>query len=106
MDDAYYPYFCGPSRSLSHRRPVKYFMQSSTPSFVCVHSFAVNSSDKRWFMYYENTMIRVNADRYYEGGDWLITPPPFLYLLANRDKESTVIDGACGQTRRKQHHVV
>lgn len=93
MKEAYYPYFCGPGRHLSYHRPVKYFMQSSKPDFNMVHTFAINSSDKRWFMYYENTMIRVNADRLYEGGDWLVTPPPFLYLLSNKDRKSTVSMG-------------
>lgn len=93
MEAAFYPYFCGPGRHKSFHRPVKYFMQSSKPCFDLIYSFGINSSDKRCFMYYENTMLRVNSDRFYEGGDWLVTPPPFLFLLGNRDKQSWVSMG-------------
>ncbi|MDL2294768.1 hypothetical protein LJC60_09125 [Ruminococcaceae bacterium OttesenSCG-928-D13] len=92
-DIYFYPYFCGPNRKLSHHRPYKEFAHSSTPGFTDVFSFGINSSDKRWFKYYETTMIRVNSNRYYEGGDWLSTPPPYLYLLSDRDHTDCVTMG-------------
>lgn len=92
-DIYFYPYFCGPNRLLSHHRHYKEFAYSSAPHFTDVFSFGINSSDKRWFKYYETTMIRVNSSRYYEGGDWLSTPPPYLYLLSNREHSACVSMG-------------
>jgi hypothetical protein len=92
-DIYFYPYFCGPRRDLSHHRSYKEFACSSEPGFTDVFSFGINSSHKRWFKYYETTRIRVNADRYYEGGDWLATPPPFLYLLSDSEHSSLVSMG-------------
>jgi len=92
-DKYFYPYFCGPSRALSHHRSYKEFACSSEPGFTDVFSFAINSSHKTWFKYYENVRVRVNADRHYEGGDWLATPPPFLFLLSNRERSSLVSMG-------------
>ena len=93
MDELLYPYFCGPGRHKSYHRPVKWFMQSSSPGFDIVYSFSINSSDKRECMYYENATIRVNGDRHNLGGDWLTTPPPFLYLLGKRDKKNWISIG-------------
>ena len=93
MNDAYYPYFPAEGRNSAYHRPVKDFMTSSKPNFDLVYSFAINASDKRCFMYYESTRIAVNCDRHYLGGDWLVTPPPFLYLLGNKDKKNWVSMG-------------
>ena len=92
-DIYFYPYFCGPRRELSHHRSYKEFSCSSEPGFTDVFSFGINSSHKRWFKYYETIQIRVNADRRYEGGDWLCTPPPYLYLLSDREHTSLVSMG-------------
>lgn len=91
--DKFYPYFCGPGRHLAYHRPVKEFMQSSTPNFDRVYSFGINSADQREFGFYDQITIRVNGDRHYLGGDWLATPAPFLYLLGNRDRRNWV---GCG----------
>jgi hypothetical protein len=93
LAEAFYPYFCGPGRHKAHHRAVKEFMQSSTPRFDQLYSFGINSSDKREFGYYEDVLLRINCDRYYKGGDWLVTPPPFLYLLGNRDRKNWVTMG-------------
>lgn len=93
MDQAFYPYFCGPGRHLAYHRPAKEFMQSSKPGFETVYSFEINSADKRRFMYYEDIDIRVNGDRHYLGGDWLATPAPFLYLLGNKKQTGWVTMG-------------
>ncbi len=90
MNEAFYPYFCGPGRHLAHKRAVKEFMQSSVPHFNCVYSYGINSTDKRTFGYYEEVEIRVNGDRHYLGGDWLATPSPFLYLMGNRGEDKWV----------------
>jgi hypothetical protein len=90
MQDAYYPYFCGPGRHLAYHRPVKEFMYSSVPSFDTIYSFAVNSTDKRFFGYYEDIEIRVNGDRHYYGGDWLATPSAFLFMMGNKKREHWV----------------
>ena len=100
MNDAYYPYFCGPGRHMAHHRGVKEFMHSSLPHFERVYSFCINSIDKREFGYYESVNIRVDGDRHYMGGDWLATPSPFLYLMGNRDRKNWVSLGLavkCGE---------
>nr|HPN85326.1 hypothetical protein [Victivallales bacterium] len=71
-------------------RPEKYFMESSNPSFDFVYSSQVSSSDTRKFPFYESTAIRVNGDRFYMGGDWLLSPPPFFYALGRRGKDTCV----------------
>jgi len=93
LAEAFYPYFCGPGRHKSYHRTVKEFMHSSAPRFDLLYSFGINSSDKREFAYYEDARLRINCDRYYEGGDWLVTPPPFLYMMGNRDRQNWVTMG-------------
>jgi len=101
MAEANYPYYCGPGRHLSYHRPVKEFATSSTPHFDLVHSFGVNSADKRIFMYYEDAIIRTNGDRFYLGGDWLFTPAPFLYLMGNRACGDSACNGSdCGDSEQ------
>lgn len=90
VKDRGYPYFPGWGRHVAHHRPLKYFTTSSKPKFDLIHSYTVNASDTRIFMYHETTKIRVGGDRFYLGGDWLVTPPPFLYLLGNREKNTWV----------------
>jgi len=89
-DEVFFPYFCGPGRHLAYHRPVKEFMQSSIPDFSSIYSFAINSSDKRLFGYYEDIDIRANGDRHYFGGDWLATPSAFLFLMGNKEQKSWV----------------
>jgi len=84
MNDKFYPYFCGPGRHLAYHRPVKEFMQSSTPEFDNIYTFGINSLDTRVLGFYEDFDIRVNGDRHYFGGDWLATPAPFLYLMGKK----------------------
>ncbi|MFZ4703982.1 MAG: hypothetical protein ACOYMG_28390, partial [Candidatus Methylumidiphilus sp.] len=98
MDAAYYPYFCGPGRHLSHHRSAREFMQSSTPGFDQVYAFGINSVDKRIFGYYEDVNIRVNGDRHYIGGDWLATPAPFLYLMGRKGLANWVTLGLAVKT--------
>jgi hypothetical protein len=86
MDKKYYPLFCGWGRHVAWHRPLKSFMQSSDPSFHTVYSSGINSADIRYFSYHESTMIRINSGRVYLGGDWLVTPPPFLYVLGNKER--------------------
>ncbi len=93
MDEAFYPYYCGPGRHISYHKPVKDFMTSSTPHFDLIHSFGVNCADKRHYMYYEDALIRTNGDRFYLGGDWLFTPAPFLFLMGRRTKDTWVTIG-------------
>ena len=93
MDEAYYPYYCGPGRHISFHKPVKDFITSSTPKFDLIYSFGVNCADKRTYMYYEDANIRTNGDRFYLGGDWLFTPAPFLFLIGNRNEDHWVTMG-------------
>lgn len=93
MQDRFYPLFCGWGRHVAWHRPFKDFMQSSKPKFDLVYSSAINSGDIRYCMYYETTTIRVNSGRVYQGGDWLVTPPPFLYILGDRVKNRWVTMG-------------
>jgi len=93
MEEAFCPWFPGGLRHEVYHRPLKQFMQSSVPRFDLLHSFTINTSDTRRFMYYETTTIRVNGDRFYLGGDWLVTPPPFLYLMGRRDEKDWVSMG-------------
>lgn len=93
MNEKYYPYFCGPGRHLALHRSVKEFMQSSRPLFNSVYSYGINSSDKRIFGFYEESVIRVNGDRYYLGGDWLATPAPFLFLTGDKNTEQWITLG-------------
>ena len=86
MEEAFYPYFQGAHRSMVYKRPWKYFAQSSTPTFEKLYSFSINSSDTREFMYFEDMVLRVNGNRRYLGGDWLVTPPPYIYLLNNEEE--------------------
>ena len=88
FNENFYPYFCGPGRHMAYHRPVKEFMTSSIPHFEKVYSFSINSADKRIFNYYEDISIRLNSDRHYFGGDWLASPPPFLYLIGRKDIKS------------------
>jgi hypothetical protein len=90
INDAYYPYFCGPGRHLAHHRSEKEMMHSSIPEFTSIYSFCINSTDKRIFNYYEDNDIRVNGDRSYYGGDWLATPSPFLFLMGNKQQDNWV----------------
>lgn len=92
-EEAYYPYFCGPGRHLAHHRSVKEFMQCSRPEFTDIYSFAINSTDKRLFGFYEEIDIRVNGDRHYLGGDWLATPSAFLFLMGNKAQKNWVTLG-------------
>ena len=92
-DRYFYPYFCGPNRQLSYHRSYKEFAHSSTPEFTDVFTFAINSSDRRWFKYYQEAKIRINSDRHYDGGDWLATPPPYLYLLSDAAHSACVTMG-------------
>lgn len=62
-----------------------------------VYTFAVNSSDKRWFKYYQDSKIRINSDRHYDGGDWLATPPPYLYLLSDAKHSAYISMGLVAQ---------
>lgn len=84
------PYFCGPGRHISYHRPVSFFKTGSRPKFEMGYTSLVTSADNRFFMYYEDTHIRVNATRHFQGGDWIITPPPFLFLLGHRQKDTWV----------------
>jgi hypothetical protein len=70
-----------------------------TPDLL--YSFGINSSDKREFAYYEDALLRINCDRYYKGGDWLVTPPPFLYMMGNREPRPAKLgdDGISGSGR-------
>ena len=88
----YKPIFCGPSRLASHHRPKKFFASSSEPQFDVVYTSSINSTDTRYSMYYENSRIGI-GDRFYYGGDWLVTPPPYLYLLGPRSKDAWVSAG-------------
>jgi len=92
-DERRYPLYCGWGRHVAWHRPVKDFMRSSNPKFDLIYSSAVNSADIRYFMYYEPTTIRVNSGRVYAGGDWLVTPPPFLYIMGDRAKQRWVTMG-------------
>lgn len=93
MKGKYYPLFCGWGRHVAWHRPVKEFMKSSMPKFHLVYSSGINSADIRHFMYYEDTTIRINSGRVYLGGDWLVTPPPFLYIMGNQQKDKWVTMG-------------
>ncbi|MCC7145610.1 MAG: hypothetical protein IT443_04120 [Phycisphaeraceae bacterium] len=84
LADRYYPYFAGWGRHVAHHRPWKWFAHSSKPKFDLVHCFSINSSDTRQVMYYENIEVRVCGNRVNLGGDWLVTPPPFLYQLGRK----------------------
>ncbi|MCC7409266.1 MAG: hypothetical protein IT442_14465, partial [Phycisphaeraceae bacterium] len=84
LQDRYYPYFAGWGRHVAHHRPWKWFAESSRPKFDVVHCFSINSSDTRQVMYYENIEVRVCGNRVNLGGDWLVTPPPFLYQLGKK----------------------
>jgi len=95
-----YPFFCGWGRQVAWHRPVKDFMYSSKPKYHVIYSSGINSADVRYFMYYESTTIRINSGRVYLGGDWLVTPPPFLYLMGNRKKTSWVTMGLIEMTDR------
>lgn len=90
MKDRYYPYFCGWGRHAAYHRPVKFFMTSSQPKFELLHCFSINSSDTRTVMHYEDMTVRVSGTRTYLGGDWLVTPPAFLYQLGRRGKDAWV----------------
>ncbi len=74
-------------------RPAKQFMTSSTPNFDLLETFSINCSDTRQTMYYQDVSMRVCGDRTYMAGDWLVTPPPFLYLMAKRGKSQYVSMG-------------
>ncbi len=87
------PLFCGPGRHISHHRPPEFFMTASRPGFDVVFSSAVTSTDDRTLMYYEDSRIGGTGDRNHHGGDWLATPPPFLYLLGTRSKNRWVSAG-------------
>jgi hypothetical protein len=93
MKEAFYPYFNGQLRSEAYHRPAKYFMSSSKPDFNSIYSFDINCLDKRQFMYYDSTTIRVHGDRHNMAGDWLVTPPPFLYLMGNKEAKQWVTLG-------------
>ena len=93
MNDKHYPLFCGWGRHVAWHRPVKAFMQSSDPKFHTVYSSGINSADIRYFAYHESTMIRINSGRVYLGGDWLVTPPPFLYVIGSKEKTKWVTMG-------------
>lgn len=90
MKSKHYPLFCGWGRHVAWHRPLKAFMQSSKPDFHTVYSSGINSADIRYFAYHESTMIRIDSGRIYLGGDWLVTPPPFLYVLGNKEKTEWV----------------
>lgn len=90
MEEAFYPYFQGAHRSMVYKRPWKYFARSSKPNFEKVYSFSINSSDTREVMYYENSTLRVNGDRTNLGGDWLVTPPPYIYILNNKNETDSI----------------
>ncbi|MFA6294237.1 MAG: TIM-barrel domain-containing protein [Victivallales bacterium] len=90
LKNTYLPTYCGWSRESSWHRPEKYFMESSSPHFYFVQSSQLSSSDTRHYPFYESTAIRVNGDRFYMGGDWLVSPPPFFYTLENRSKDNCV----------------
>lgn len=93
MDKKFFPYFPGWGRHVAFHRPVKQFATSSSPKFDQIFSFTVNASDTRLFQYYESTKIRVGGDRFYLGGDWLVTPPPFLFLMGKKDNKGWVSMG-------------
>jgi len=93
LDEYGYPYFCGPWRKKSYHRQLKEFTCSSKPDFDLLFAPSLNSSDTRYMMYYENTMLRVTGSRTFLGGDWLVTPPPFCYLMGRRDKQNWVSMG-------------
>ena len=96
-DIYFYPYFCGPNRELSHHRGYKEFAHSAEPLFTDVYTFGINSSDRRYFKYYESATIRVNCNRHLDGGDWLATPPPYLYLLSDKQHSTCVTMGLVAQ---------
>jgi len=81
MENRFYPYYPGPHRAASYRRPWKFFATSSKPKFDYIHCFSVNATDTRQVRYYEDIKVRVCGSRVNLGGDWLVTPPPFLYQL-------------------------
>jgi hypothetical protein len=84
MKEFFYPYINVLNITMPYKRPWKFFARSSARKFEKVYSFCINPADTREGMYYENMLIRVNSDRAYHGGDWLATPPPFIYLLNNK----------------------
>jgi Glycosyl hydrolases family 31 TIM-barrel domain len=90
VKDKGYPFFCGHGRPTSYHRPEKFFMASSKRSFEVVYIPQFNSSDTRFFMYYENTQIRMDGTRNYLGGDWLAAPPPFQFMIGPRSKDTWV----------------
>jgi hypothetical protein len=86
MKDFFYPYINTLNNKMTYKRPWKFFAASSKPNFEKLYSFNINPADVREGMYYENMHVRVNGDRAYNGGDWLATPPPYLYLLNNKQE--------------------
>ena len=89
MEEFFYPYINVLNVKMPFKRDWKFFATSSTPSFEKVYSFNINPADSRECMYYENMHVRVNGDRSYQGGDWLATPPPYLFLFNDRAKSGS-----------------
>ena len=86
MQEFFYPYINVLNIKMPYKRPWKFFARSSIRRFEKLYSFNINPADVREGMYYENMLVRVNGDRSYHGGDWLATPPPFIYLLNNKEE--------------------
>ncbi|MDD5674802.1 MAG: hypothetical protein PHC61_11600 [Chitinivibrionales bacterium] len=82
-----FPYFAGLSREKSYHRPLNEFSRGSKPHYDLFFAPTINSSDTRYFMYYKNMVLRVDGSRTFLGGDWLVTPPPFCYLMGTKEKK-------------------
>jgi hypothetical protein len=82
------PLYCGPSRANSYKRPVDFFLFSSDANIDAIYSNQINSADIRHIRPFERSTLRVNGDRHENGGDWLATPPPFLYLAGKQGTTS------------------
>jgi len=91
MKGKFRPLYCGPSRLAAHHRPPEYFISASRPRFDLVYTWSINSIDQRIFMYHENGRIGIGGR--HEGGDWLVTPPPYMYLMGTRAQDAWVTLG-------------
>jgi hypothetical protein len=76
---------------------VKDFMTSSKPELDQIYSFCINLSDKNVFQYYESCNIRVNGARHHFGGDWLVAPPPCLFMMEKKGGSRWVSLGLAAQ---------
>ncbi|HPN84937.1 MAG TPA: hypothetical protein PK821_06335 [Victivallales bacterium] len=87
--DKFRPMFCGFGRGkdLSFARPVKFFSSGMIPRFETVYTTSINCADIRYIAYNEQNRMGF-GNRMYCGGDWLVTPPPHIYLAGKRDKKS------------------